>query len=168
MLLPILVKSCSRGASQQLESTMKKTLIGTFAAALLAFGASPAAADIIFDKTLGISAQGFGAAPRLLTVQLGGAGTESGCASDNGGTLALGSGSCIADASVTDGNGYTNLGGNEHNGPTNSLGDLSGFTDANQIVITRLSSFTIRHRLGIFPAPTFKTSRSSFMTRAAI
>jgi len=112
---------------------MKKAIIGTFAAALLAFGATPAAADIVFDKSLGISAQGFGAAPRLLTVQSDG--TESGCISDSGGTLAKGSGSCIADASVTNGNGYTNVGGDEHNGPTNSLGSLSGFTDANHIVI---------------------------------
>jgi hypothetical protein len=120
------------------EKDMKKNLSGLMVAAGIVasafFVASPASADIIFDKSLGISAQGFGAAPRLLTVQT--TGTESGCASDNGGALALGSGSCISDASVTQGNGYTNLGGDENNGPNqNGLGDLSGFTDANQIVI---------------------------------
>jgi hypothetical protein len=118
-----------------MKAKLSSLMVVAGIAASALFVASPASADIIYHSELGISAQGFGAAPRLLTVQIGGAGTESGCVSDNGGAFAKGSGSCIADASVTTGNGYTNLGGNEHNGPTNSLGDLSGFTDATQIVI---------------------------------
>lgn len=86
----------------------------TAAVAFLGFAAAPAQAALIFDSSILVSAQGFGNAPRLLTIQ--GSGTESGCVGVGAGsTLIGGAGACIADALVTDGNGVTNTGGQEVN-----------------------------------------------------
>lgn len=82
--------------------------------ATIGFAATPANAALIFDSSILVSAQGFGNNPRLLTVQ--GNGTESGCIGVGaGGTLLGGSGTCIADALVHDGNGLSNTGGSEVN-----------------------------------------------------
>lgn len=89
-------------------------LAATAAVTALGFAGAPANAALIFDSNILVSAQGFGNAPRLLTIQ--GSGNESGCVGVGaGGTLLGGAGACIADALVTDGNGVTNAGGQEVN-----------------------------------------------------
>lgn len=119
----------------------KHRLVGVIAVALLAFGASPAAADIILDTSLQASGQGFGAVQRLLTVEQTGSdkinptGTEMACDANVGGSLSTNS--CLGtDASAPNNSYFTPNSADRVNGPVkNSLGDLSGFTDANQIVI---------------------------------
>jgi hypothetical protein len=119
----------------------RRLLIGTFTAALLAFGISPAAADIIYDKNITALGQGFGAFPRLLTTERTGsdhtnpAGTESAC--DGNVSGALSTNDCLGTDASFDGNGYTVPNSKDAvNGPAkNSLASLSGFTAANQIVI---------------------------------
>jgi len=81
--------------------------VGMVAAAIT----SPAKADVIYDSTIKIQAQGFGNVPRILTLQT--TGTESGCVAVTGGSsFTTGSGSCVSDASLSP-NGVTNAGGNE-------------------------------------------------------
>lgn len=119
----------------------RRLLIGTFTAALLAFGASPAAADIIYDKNITALGQGFGAFPRLLTLERNGSdhtnpvGSESACDSNDGGSL--NTNSCLGSDASFDGNGYTVPNSKDRvNGPNkNTLASLSGFTNANQIVL---------------------------------
>jgi LPXTG-motif cell wall-anchored protein len=117
-----------------------------FSAAALAVGlvAAPGAANasLIFDSTIDVTAQGFGNNPRLLTLQERGNGDDiqSGCVSANaGGSIAIGSSSCISDSQVFKGNGVTNVGGDEVNPQTDNqkfgiptLGEL-GFQDASDI-----------------------------------
>ena len=101
-----------------------------------------ASASLIFDSTILISAQGFGNNPRLLTLQERGSGddVQSGCVSANaGGSIAIGSSSCISDSQVFQGNGLTNVGGDEVNPQTDNqkfgiptLGEM-GFEDASDI-----------------------------------
>ncbi len=76
-----------------------------------------ASASLIYDSSILITGQGFGNAPRLLVEQETGNGDdrESGCVSVSGGGIAIGPSSCIADASVFKGNGFSNLGGDEAN-----------------------------------------------------
>ncbi len=112
------------------------------ALALLAVAPQAASASLIFDSTINVTAQGFGNNPRLLTLQERGNGDDiqSGCVSANaGGSIAIGSGSCISDSSVFKGNGVTNVGGDEVNPQTDNqkfgiptLGEL-GFKDASDI-----------------------------------
>ncbi|HVE02727.1 MAG TPA: PEP-CTERM sorting domain-containing protein [Rhizomicrobium sp.] len=124
-----------------MQTGNRRLLIGTFAAALLAFGTSPAAADIILDTSLQASGQGFGAVQRLLTVEQTGSdktnptGTEMACDANVGG--AISTNSCLGTDASAPNNGYfTPNSADAVNGPVkNSLGDLSTFTDANQIVI---------------------------------
>jgi hypothetical protein len=78
----------------------------------------PAAASLIYDSSIFISAQGFGTAPRDLTIQATGGDTspESGCVSLLGGSFAVGSSSCLtSEAMVYLPNGVTNVGGDEPN-----------------------------------------------------
>ena len=91
-------------------------LAGTAAVGAISLGGT-APASLVYDSTLQFSAQGFGAAPRLLTVQETGLGdnVESGCVAPSGGAVSGGSGACVSDASVHDGNGFTNTGGDEVN-----------------------------------------------------
>ena len=101
-----------------------------------------ASASLIFDSTIDITAQGFGNNPRLLTLQERGNGddVQSGCVSaGSGGSIAIGSGSCISDSSVFMGNGLTNVGGDEVNPQSDNqkfgiptLGEM-GFQDASDI-----------------------------------
>src|SRR5882672_11133036 len=87
-------------------------------AALLFFASEKATASLIFDSSVHLSAQGFGNAPRALTIQATGQGgsTESGCVGVNGGGgIVVGAGGCIPSASVHDSNGVTNVGGDEPN-----------------------------------------------------
>ncbi len=90
---------------------MYKSLL--IASAALAAAALPqvASASIVYDSTIIIdsSGQGFGNAPRLLTLQANG--SESGCVSPNGGFNT----GCISDAQVFGGNGISN---------TSNSGDL--------------------------------------------
>lgn len=79
--------------------------------AIVAAGSlSISSASLIYQSSIQLSAQGFGSAPRALTIQ--GNGTESGCISVVAGAIAGGSGSCIADATIAP-NGVANQGGAE-------------------------------------------------------
>jgi MYXO-CTERM domain-containing protein len=101
-----------------------------------------AQASLIFDSTIDVTAQGFGNNPRLLTLQERGQGDDiqSGCvAAGAGGSISIGSSSCISDSQVFKGNGVTNVGGDEVNPMTDNqkfgiptLGEL-GFQDASDI-----------------------------------
>jgi len=121
------------------------------AAVVVASGSPPVAANIIIDNQIFITSQGFGAAPRILTVQQMGnspnpPGTESGCGANSGGSLITGSSACLTtDASIS-GNGFKNAGGDEATGGSNKF-DLvnlgsAGVADASQIVIIYNSSQT--------------------------
>lgn len=97
---------------------MFRGLAAAAAGAAIAMSATPAsAAEIIYNSGLTLTAQGFGNAHRLITVQGKGQNTtESGCVSVGaGGTLVGGSGACISDAQVKDGNGFANSGDSEVN-----------------------------------------------------
>ena len=91
-------------------------------AAVLCVGAvlftpRPAAASLIYDTSILLSAQGFGNAPRDLTVQRTGSTTspESGCISAAGGVLSGGSAACLGVDAAMMGNGVVNAGGDEVN-----------------------------------------------------
>jgi hypothetical protein len=87
-----------------------KTLV-MGAIATVAFAAPPLAhAALVYDAAVHLPAQGFGNAPRDLTVHAAGSGCVGVSAT---GSITIGSGSCISDALVQDGNGITNLGGSE-------------------------------------------------------
>jgi hypothetical protein len=112
-------------------------LVAGAVALVAATAVVPASANIIIDSSITALGQGFGANPRLLTVQTTGSATsESGCVSFTGAT---GSGACsTSDATILP-NGVLNTGGSENNGPNqNNIGILSTLqiTNANQIVIT--------------------------------
>lgn len=84
----------------------------TVIAGAAALAASPASASLIYNSQINFPAQGFGNAPRDLTLQ--GRGTTSGCV----GTAAGGGitfGSCTTDAQTFMGNGVSN---------TNDTGDM--------------------------------------------
>lgn len=104
-----------------MTSTFKaKTACTRILAAALATAAfaAPANASIIFDSVIYDTGTGFGAEPRLLTTQERGPrknGTESACVGVSGGSTAVGSGQCISDSQVFQGNGVTNQGGDEVN-----------------------------------------------------
>lgn len=87
------------------------------AVVIVASSMSTANAGLIYSSGIFVSAQGFGSAPRLLTVQAGGQDNgQSGCAGFVGGVFTVGPASCIADSSVFDpenANSITNLGGQE-------------------------------------------------------
>lgn len=112
--------------------------------ALLVFAPAVAKASLIFDSGVLLSAQGFGNAPRVLTVQATGqnSSTESGCVGVNGsGGITVGAAGCISDALVHDNNGVANVGGDEPNPHSDNqkygiptVGSL-GITSANQIGI---------------------------------
>jgi hypothetical protein len=78
----------------------------------------PVAASLIYDSSIFVSAQGFGNAPRDLTIQATGDITspESGCVSLVCGSFAVGSSSCLLnEAQVYMPNGVVNVGGDEPN-----------------------------------------------------
>lgn len=110
------------------------------AAALFA-APQAASASLIFDSTIDVTGQGFGNNPRLLTLQERGNGddVQSGCVGASGGSISIGSSSCISDGQVFKGNGITNVGGDEVNPQADNqkfgiptLGEL-GFQDASDI-----------------------------------
>ena len=103
-----------------------------------------AVANLVYDSSIHATGQGFGAAPRALTLQATGASstTESGCVGVGAGG-AITFGTCITDASVHLGNGVSNLNGTgdmpnpltaglKYGIPT--IGSL-GITTASQIAI---------------------------------
>ncbi len=126
------------------QMNAKKIKLLAAAATASVFFAAPqaASASLIFDATIDITAQGFGNAPRLLTLQERGQGdnVESGCvAARSGGSISIGSSACISDSQVFKGNGFTNTGGDEVNPMADNqkfgiptLGEL-GFQDASDI-----------------------------------
>src|SRR5438045_9648887 len=106
------------------------------AAAVLGLTAVTASANIIVDQSITALGQGFGANPRLLTVQESGAQTttESGCVSF---TSATGANACDHHDATFQPNGVIPDGGSENNGPNkNNVGILSplAITTPTQIV----------------------------------
>jgi hypothetical protein len=90
------------------EITMRPVFVTLLAGAAAVLMASPAAASLIYNSQIQLSAQGFGNAPKDLTLQ--GKGTTSGCV----GTAAGGGitfGTCTTDAQTFMGNGLSNLNG---------------------------------------------------------
>ena len=112
------------------------------AAAAIALAASPASADIIQDTSIFALGQGFGANPRLLTVQQQGnspnpAGTESGCVGFSG---AAAPAQCDTHDATILGNTIKNVGGDEastgnDNKNNSALLSASQITDSHQIVL---------------------------------
>jgi hypothetical protein len=74
-----------------------------------------ASASLIYDASIILSAQGFGTAPRDLTVQRTGGTTspESGCVGVSGGSFTVGAAACMGADAVFGGNGVVNTGGHE-------------------------------------------------------
>lgn len=103
-----------------------------------------ASASLVYDSTIQVSGQGFGAVPRHLTIQETGPGqngTESGCVGVNSsGGIVVGPAGCTGDAQIAP-NGVIPTGGDEPS-PLNdnqkygipTLGSL-GITNASQIGI---------------------------------
>ncbi len=124
-----------------IASSIRK-LPSFIASAVLALASIPtASASLVFDSGVVVTGAGFGNIPRDLTVQgQGNDTTTSGCVGLNGsGNLTFGT--CISDNLVFDGNGITNVGGdeppplqdNQKYGAPTLLG--LGITDASQIQI---------------------------------
>lgn len=93
-------------------------MFGIAAATALALAAPQVAnAGLIYDSSIALTGQGFGSAPRALTVQgTGNASTESGCVGVNGSGIVVGASACLpASTAVHDSNGVANLGGDEPN-----------------------------------------------------
>lgn len=116
---------------------MRKALL--ISAAAMAFGvAAPAHASLVFQSNVLLTAQGFGNAPRSVTIQANG--NASGCVSAAGGVISTGSGACVANATVFQANSVQNVGGAEVNPVDSSkfgiptLGSL-GITSAGDIAI---------------------------------
>src|SRR6476620_7039960 len=87
---------------------------GMLAVGVLVGGATSASAGLIYDSSVLLSAQGFGSAPRDLTVQRTGNTTspESGCVSPTGG-FTVGSSACMGVDAALLPNGVVNVGGDE-------------------------------------------------------
>jgi hypothetical protein len=127
------------------DLAMNKTARTLIAAAILALPGM-ASANLILDSTIHLSAQGFGNAPRDLTVQQVGNspnpnGTESGCVGFVGATFTVGPTGCpTTDATIMP-NGVIPNGGDEPNphGDNNKFGAPTlaslGITNASQIGI---------------------------------
>jgi len=123
---------------KMVHSKLRVGLPAIAVAAVLGLTSAPASANIILDSSITALGQGFGANPRLLTVQESGAQTttESGCVSFTGAT---GANACDKHDATFQPNGVIPVGGSENNGPNqNNVGILSsvGITSAGQIVIT--------------------------------
>jgi hypothetical protein len=112
-----------------------KKLALTLCSTIALAAPSLAHASLIYDVGIDLSGQGFGNLPRLLTIQETGqpTGTESGCVDFSGNP-----GSCVPNASVHDGNGFSNAGGNEITG-ADKIGVVTaaslGITSADQLVV---------------------------------
>lgn len=106
-----------------------------------------ASASLVYDSTIHLTAQGFGNAPRVLTIEATGnsnspPGTESGCVGVNSaGNIVVGPSGCNAADAMIDPNGMTPKGGDESNPHADNqkygiptLGSLA-ITNAGQIGI---------------------------------
>jgi PEP-CTERM motif-containing protein len=90
--------------------TEKVLMVSAMAGVMVLASATKSSADLIFDASILLSAQGFGTAPRDLTVQ--NTGTESGCVSPDGG-FTVGASACLGTDAFLSGNGVVNVGGDE-------------------------------------------------------
>ena len=126
---------------------MQRRLAFAFVLAVSAGGlAGPSSASLMYNAAIQLSAQGFGSAPRDLTVQHTGPGVsndfESGCVGVAlGGGIVVGPSGCRTSDATVDPNGVVPIGGdepspqtdgNKYNTPTLSA---LGITSANQIGI---------------------------------
>jgi hypothetical protein len=97
-----------------MNTVSKLTAMSSLAVGVMLLNPVTASAGLIYDASIVLSAQGFGAAPRDLTVD--GSGfpnpVESGCVSVTGGGIAIGPTACAGDALFM-GNGVVNVGGQE-------------------------------------------------------
>jgi hypothetical protein len=105
-------------ARRRTMALLKKLVFAGVSAVAIGAFAAPASANIIYDSSINITGQGFGNAPRLLTLQEKGNGDniESGCVrAGAGGSISFGAGACIGDpsAGLFQGNGKANVGGDE-------------------------------------------------------
>lgn len=97
-----------------MNSRLKRLSIAVVAASALMGSSTVANANLVLNGETTLGGQGFGNAPRLLTIQARGNGTfESGAIGISEGNLVAVSG--ISDAQVFGGNGVTNAGGDEVN-----------------------------------------------------
>src|SRR5438105_4287648 len=108
----------SRSAVPKFQDHRKGCAMRNVRMLALAVGAlipQAASASLVFTTGVDLSGQGFGAHPRIITIQETGNGdnSQSGCISVGaGGVLQGGAGSCVADATVHDANGVTNSNAN--------------------------------------------------------
>lgn len=94
----------------------KYAVAGSVVAGLMTLSAAPASAGLIFDSTILLTGEGFGTAPRDLSVERNGNVTspESGCVSVLGNVFSVGTSACMGtDAHM--GNTVINVGGDEPN-----------------------------------------------------
>lgn len=99
---------------------MRHVVTKLFAGAAAMLLAAPASASLVFVSNADISAQGFGNAPRVLTVQAtGNSMTQSGCVGvASGGGIAVGQ--CQGRDATDTPNGVINVGGAEASPPTDN------------------------------------------------
>jgi hypothetical protein len=98
-----------------MKSALKFIVVTSWATGIMLLSPLTASASLIYDASITLSAQGFGSAPRDLTVQATGNTTspESGCVSVSGGTFSVGASACMVMDAAFMGNGLVNLGGDE-------------------------------------------------------
>ena len=123
---------------------MRRLLTLALASAATLAIASPASASLVYDANATLNAQGFGSAPRDLTIQGNGNATvEGGCVgvTSSGGINVGGAGSCMTTDAAIDGNGTINTLHNETPPPDDNqkfgiptIGEL-GLTTATDIGI---------------------------------
>ena len=122
--------------------TVSKRLIPLCATGFLFALSAPASADIVYDSTITQLGTGFGAVPRMLTVEQTGsdkinaAGMESACDGNSGGSLSIGQCSGV-DASFKPNGWIVPNSADSVSGHKDALVTLSSasITNANQIVI---------------------------------
>jgi hypothetical protein len=98
-----------------MKAVLKLAAASSLAMGLMLLNPVTASAGLIYDASILLSAQGFGTAPRDLTVQATGGTTspESGCVSWSGGMVAVGEASCMGSDAAFMGNLVVNVGGDE-------------------------------------------------------
>ena len=93
--------------------TEKLLMASAIAGTMVLATATTSSADLIYDASILLGAQGFGTAPRDLTIQNSGTDTtESGCVSPDGG-FTVGTSACMGTDAFLSGNGVVNTGGDE-------------------------------------------------------
>ena len=119
---------------------MKRLLITLLSGAAVALMASPASASLVYNSQIQLSAQGFGTAPRDLTVQQrGNSSTESGCVGVSGSSINVGG--CMGTDAAFDPNGVINGGGDEPNPLTDN--QKYGIPTASSLGITSAADIGI-------------------------